>query len=55
MGRANHAEKGKKTAVDNSRDKSGNLVNWECTQCTYFNENRNTPTCHMCGANGRPT
>jgi hypothetical protein len=47
--------KTKKTSVDNSRDKNGNLVNWECSRCSYFNEGRNTSTCNVCGENGRPS
>lgn len=35
-------------------DKNGNILDWYCTICTYFNQNRNNNTCGMCQREGRP-
>ena len=37
-------------------EKKGNKKsnNWQCTGCTYYNENNLTTRCTMCSSNGRP-
>jgi len=37
-----------------AKKKTTELLDWYCTQCTFYNQNNRTSQCTVCNSNGRP-